>query len=124
MSLAAPHLGSASLIKRSRAFFLLSPAHTRTLRANFLWNAAGSSIFYLSQWGILVVFAKLGSAALVGQLVYGLALTAPLFVIAGLQLRSVEATDADNRHTLGQYLGLRVLTTGAAIIVALFMAGS
>lgn len=80
------------------------------------------TVFSLSQWGILVVFAKFGSPALVGQLVFGLALTAPLFVIAGLQLRTVQATDADNRHTLGQYLGLRALTTLAAVIVALVAA--
>lgn len=79
-------------------------------------------VFSLSQWGILVVFAKLGSSTLVGQLVYGLALTAPLFVIAGLQLRSIQATDANNRHTLGEYLGLRALTTVAAFIVAVFSA--
>jgi O-antigen/teichoic acid export membrane protein len=108
---------------RSRAFFVLSPGRTYGLRGNFLWNAAGSGIFSLSQWGILVVFAKLGSAALVGQLVYGLALTTPLFVIAGLQLRGIQATDADNRHTLGQYLGLRALTTVAAVIAALVVAG-
>lgn len=113
---------SPSLIKRSREFLSLSATRTRTLRTNFVWNAAGSGIFSLCQWGILVVFAKLGSAALVGQLVYGFALTVPLFVIAGLQLRSIQATDADNRHTLGQYLGLRGLTTVAAVIVAVFAA--
>jgi O-antigen/teichoic acid export membrane protein len=105
------------LIKRSREFLSLSATGTRTLRTNFLWNAAGSAVFALCQWGILVVFAKLGSPALVGQLVYGLALTAPLFVVAGLQLRSIQATDADNRYTLGKYLGSRVLTTVAAVIV-------
>jgi len=110
------------LTNRYRAFFLLSPAHTHTLRANFAWTAAGMGVFSLSQWGILVVFAKLGSATLVGQLVYGFALIAPLFVIAGLQLRSIQATDANNRHTLGQYLGLRALTTVAAVIVAAFTA--
>ena len=114
--------GFRALIKRSREFLSLSATRTRTLRTNFLWNAAGSGIFSLSQWGILVVFAKLGSARLVGQLVYGLALTAPLFIVAGLQLRSLQATDADNRHTLIQYLGLRALTTAAAMIVAVLAA--
>jgi len=109
-------------IKRSRAFFFLSPAHAHTLRANFAWNAAGIIVFSLSQWGILAVFAKLGTPALVGQIVYGLALTTPLFVIASLQLRQIQATDTDNRHSLSQYLGVRVFTTGAAIIVALFVA--
>jgi O-antigen/teichoic acid export membrane protein len=79
-------------------------------------------MFSLSQWGVVVVFAKLGSAALVGQLVYGLALTTPLFVIASLQLRQIQATDADHRYTLGHYLGLRALTTVAAVIVAVFAA--
>jgi O-antigen/teichoic acid export membrane protein len=105
-------------MKIVREFLSLSATRTRTLRTNFLWNAAGSTVFALSQWGIVVVFAKLGSPALVGQLVYGLALTAPLFVVAGLQLRSIQATDANNRYALGQYLGLRALTTVAALIVA------
>lgn len=109
------------LIKRSREFLSLRGARTRTLRTNFLWNAAGSGTFSLCQWGILVVFAKLGSATLVGQLVYGLALTVPLFV-AGLQLRSIQATDADNRYALGQYLGLRALTTVVALLVAVLAA--
>jgi O-antigen/teichoic acid export membrane protein len=111
-----------SLIKRSREFLSLSATRTRTLRTNFLWNAAGNTVFALCQWGILIVFAKLGSPALVGQVVYGLAITAPLFVIAGMQLRSVQATDADNRHTLGQFVGLRVLTTVAAVFVAVLIA--
>lgn len=103
-------------------FLSLSATRTRTLRTNFLWNATGSAAFAFCQWGILVVFAKLGTPTLVGQLVYGLALAAPLFVVAGLQLRSIQATDADNRHKLGLYLGLRGLTTAAALIVALLVA--
>jgi O-antigen/teichoic acid export membrane protein len=110
-------------IQRSRAFFLLSPAHTHTLRVNFVWNAAGIIVFSLSQWGILAAFAKLGTPALVGRVVYGLALTTPIFVIASLQLRQIQATDTNNRHRLSQYLGLRVLTTGAAIILIALLVG-
>ena len=106
------------ITKRTFEFLSLSALRTRTLRSNFIWNAVGMGVFSLSQLGILVVFAKLGSVTLVGELVYGLSLAAPLFVIAGLQLRSIQATDATNRHTIGQYLGLRALTTVAAIVVA------
>ena len=63
------------LIERSREFLSLSAARTRTLRANFLWNTAGNAVFALCQWSILIVFAKLGNPTLVGQVVYGLALT-------------------------------------------------
>jgi O-antigen/teichoic acid export membrane protein len=111
-----------TIIKKLRAFLSLSSTRTRTLRTNFIWNAAGNAIFALSQWGILVVFAKLGSPALVGQLVYGLALMTPLFVVAGLQLRSIQATDANNRHLLGEYNGLRTVTTIAAVIIAIIAA--
>lgn len=110
------------LIERSREFLSLNAVRTRTLRTNFAWNAVGSAIFALSQWGILIVFAKLGSATLVGQLVYGLALAAPLFVVAGLQLRTIQATDPESRHSVGQYLGLRVVMTLAALVVAMAIA--
>jgi O-antigen/teichoic acid export membrane protein len=109
---------SPSLIERSREFLSLNAGRTRTLRTNFAWNAVGSGVFAMSQWGILIIFAKLGSATLVGQLVYGLALAAPLFVVAGLQLRSIQATDPESRHSVGQYLGLRAVTTLAALLVA------
>ena len=73
LELAPSSIGMTSttpfLIERSRAFFLLSPAQTHTLRANFVWNAAGLTVFSLSLWGILASFAKLGTPALVGQLV-------------------------------------------------------
>ena len=101
-----------------------------TLRANFLWNAAGSGAFALSQWLVMVIFAKLGSPALVGRVVFGLALTTPLFVVAGFQLRMVQGTDTENRHTVGQYLGLRTSATIVAVLAAgviaavVWMAGS
>lgn len=107
-----------SLIKRSREFLPRSATYKRSLRSNFIWNTAGCAVFALSQWGILMVFAKLGNPTLVGQLVYGIAITTPLFVVTSLQLRSIQATDANSRYALGQYVGLRMLTTVAALIIA------
>jgi O-antigen/teichoic acid export membrane protein len=111
-------------IKRFGEFLSLGAARTRTLRTNFFWNAVGNGVFALSQWGVLVVFAKVGSPTLVGRLVYGLALAAPLFVVAGLQLRSIQATDAENRHSPRQYLELRTMTTLVALIVTIVIAGA
>jgi O-antigen/teichoic acid export membrane protein len=117
------HRKSTALRAQIHHLFLRSANRSRTLRGNFLWNAGGNGVFALSQWGILVVFAKLGNPSLVGQLVYGIALTAPIFVVAGLQLRSIQATDATNRYKLGQYLGLRSLTTIAGTLVATIIVG-
>lgn len=111
----------ASVVAWSREFFSLRATRTRTLRANFSWNAVGSGVFALGQWGVLIIFAKLGSAELVGRAVYGLAIAAPLFVFANLQLRSIQATDADDKHALGHYFGLRTLTTLAATAIAVLV---
>jgi len=67
-------------IKRSRASFFLNPAHAHTLRANFAGTLRHHCILTLSM-GVLAVFAKLGTPALVGQIVYGLALTTPSLLL-------------------------------------------
>ena len=98
----------------------LSPvdvAPTRSLRSNFSWTLAGNAVYAGSQWGILVVFAKLGSPEAVGVFSLGLAITAPIMLFAGLQLRAVQATDARRTVPFADYAGTRTLTTGAAVLL-------
>jgi O-antigen/teichoic acid export membrane protein len=52
---------------------------------------------------------------MVGQFALALAVTAPVFMFANLQLRGIQATDARREYTFGDYLGLRLLTTGLAL---------
>lgn len=66
---------------------------------------------------MLVVLAKLGSPEMVGQFALGLALTAPVIMLANLQLRAVQATDAKNEYLFGDYLGLRLITTALVLLV-------
>ncbi len=65
---------------------------------------------------MLVVLAKLSSAEDVGRFALGLAVTAPVMIAACLQLRVVQATDTRGDHSFGAYLGLRLVTTGAALL--------
>jgi O-antigen/teichoic acid export membrane protein len=63
---------------------------------------------------------------MVGQFALGLALCAPVMMLANLQLRSVQATDARNEHRFGDYLALRLATTAlafAAICLIAWLAG-
>jgi O-antigen/teichoic acid export membrane protein len=87
------------------------------LRVNFSWTMLGNLTYTASQWGILVLLARLGSPAAVGQFSLGLATTAPVMLFAGLQLRSVQATDARQLFGFSDYAGLRALTTIAAALV-------
>lgn len=97
-----------------------------SLRRNFCWAFAGNTIYAACQGGLLVVLAKAGSREMVGQFGLGLAVTAPILMLANLQLRSVQATDARREHQFGQYLGLRLVTTVLALvmIVAVTLTGT
>lgn len=88
-----------------------------TLRMNFVWTLSGNVIYAASQWGILMVLAKLGTPKMVGEFAMALAITAPVVISAGLSLRGVQATDAASEYDFGAYLLLRLLTTGAAGLV-------
>lgn len=64
-----------------------------------------------------MVLAKLGSPEMVGQFTLGLAVTAPVFMFTKLHLRVVQATDARNQFVFGDYLGLRLISTGLALLI-------
>jgi O-antigen/teichoic acid export membrane protein len=51
---------------------------------------------------------------MVGTFALGLAVSAPVVMFANLQLRGVQATDSRRDFATGDYLGLRLLTTGVA----------
>jgi O-antigen/teichoic acid export membrane protein len=98
-----------------------SGPHRLTLRMNFLWTLAGNVVYAACQWGILVVLAKLGTLQMVGEFALALAITAPVMIGAGLSLRSVQATDAASQYNFGDYLSLRLLTTGMAGLVIVWI---
>jgi O-antigen/teichoic acid export membrane protein len=75
----------------------------------------GNLVYAGSQWGILVVFTKLGRPEMVGQFTLGLAVTAPIFMLTNLQLRQIQATDAKQLYQFRDYLGLRLLCSQLAV---------
>ena len=88
-----------------------------TLRRNFSWTFTGNLVYAASQWGMLVLLAKLGSPEMVGQFTLGLAVTAPVIMFTNLQLRAIQATDAKQQYAFADYLGLRLIGTGLALLI-------
>jgi O-antigen/teichoic acid export membrane protein len=78
-----------------------------------------------SRWAMVAVLAKFGTPEAVGEYALGLAVAQPIMVLAMLSLRNVQATDARRDHQFGDYLGLRLATTLAALaaIVGVAMLG-
>jgi O-antigen/teichoic acid export membrane protein len=93
-----------------------SIANPLSLRANFTWTFVGNLVYSACQWGMLAVLAKLGSAEMVGQFSLGLAVTAPVIMLTNLQLRTVQATDAQGEYAFDSYLGLRLVMTALALV--------
>ena len=98
-------------ISTETAEFVGQPALPLSLRQNFAWTVAGNVVYGACQWGMLVALAKLGSPQMLGQFALGLTIGAPVMMLANLQLRAVQATDARDEYRFGDYLGLRLLTT-------------
>ena len=88
-----------------------------SLRANFAWTLVGTGVYGLSQWGMLIVLAKIGSAEVVGRFALGLALCAPVVMFTNLQLRTVQATDARREYSFADYLWLRLMTSAIALVL-------
>lgn len=88
-----------------------------TMRRNFSWTFAGNVIYAACQWGIMMVLTKLGSPEMVGQFTLGLAQAAPIFMLTNLQLRDIQATDAKHQYLFSDYLGLRLIGTGLALML-------
>lgn len=85
-----------------------------SLRRNVVWTFVGNVVYAGCQWAIVVVIAKLGTPAMVGQFALGLAVAAPVQMLSNLQLRAVQATDANADFEFGHYLALRLMTTALA----------
>ena len=87
-----------------------------SVRSNFVWSLAGNVLYAFCQWGVLVVLAKLCSEETVGLYVLGITVTSPIFLFAGLQLRRLQATDANEEFHFGHYLGLQLLACVVAML--------
>ncbi len=96
--------------------------HPKSLRSNFARVTVGFSVYAACQWAIMAVLAKLGSPELVGQYAFALALTAPVLMLAQMNLRTVLATDVKGVHDFSDYRSLRFISLLAAMFLILILA--
>jgi O-antigen/teichoic acid export membrane protein len=91
----------------------------RSLAANVSWLVVATATYSACQWLIIVVLTRAASVRSVGQYANALAITAPIVLLAGLQLRDVQATDVRREYSFGDYLGLRLVAlVGALLAIA------
>lgn len=100
----------------------MSQRRPRSLRKNIGFALYGNLGYTLSQFVMLTCVIHMTSTTTVGQYAYALALTAPVFLLAGLKLRHVQVTDARNENRPGEYVALRLLSSSLASAVCLGIA--
>lgn len=96
-----------------------------TLRANFSWTAFGSVFYNCCQFCLFIVIAKLGCTEMAGQYTIGLAVTAPIMIFFGTNLRAIIVSDVHREYQMGGYLAFRFLSLAAAMsmILAIVLCG-
>ncbi|MHC4843314.1 MAG: oligosaccharide flippase family protein [Planctomycetota bacterium] len=93
-----------------------------SLKKNFSWALFGNTVFQACRWLMLIVLAKLTTVDEVGRYALALAVCTPITILAALQLRAVQVTDARNEYHFGHYLALRIVMTLAAVLVIVCIA--
>jgi len=88
----------------------------RSIRVNLRWALLGTIYTAFSQWLLLVALARFGNSSAVGELSLGLAITAPMFMLLNLNLRTFAATDAIGDFSFSEYFGARCMTSVVAVI--------
>ncbi len=86
------------------------------------WTLLGQVAFGLCQWLMLIVLARLGPPEIVGQFILALAVTAPIILLIGLDLRTVQVTDQSNQYPFEDFFCLRVVTLAVAMAVIVAIA--
>jgi O-antigen/teichoic acid export membrane protein len=89
----------------------------RSVGGNFAWTLSAGLVYALAQWGVLVAFARLGTMEQLGEFALGLAITAPVMLLARMQMRTLQATDARGAYGFEHYLGLMVLNVLGGVVV-------
>ncbi len=87
------------------------------MRRNFAWSLVGNIVYNLTQWLLLVALARLGSPVMVGQFALALAVSAPVYLTIGLNLRAVRATDVRRVYDTREYHRLRLMLNALSLMV-------
>jgi O-antigen/teichoic acid export membrane protein len=90
-----------------------------TLRENFAWSLAGNLVYALCQWAMLSVISKLGTTTMIGEFAMATALTTPIFILAQMQLRTVQASDTTRLYSFADFFTLRIIAALIASLVVL-----
>ncbi|MGM8366181.1 oligosaccharide flippase family protein [Virgibacillus sp. W0181] len=94
----------------------------QNFRKKLGWAIAGNIAFALSQWLIITILARFGSALDLGLYSLSLAITAPIILFLNFDLRTIIATDSTSQYNFSEYMSGRILHMLVAYIIIISVA--
>jgi Membrane protein involved in the export of O-antigen and teichoic acid len=88
-----------------------------TLAQAMAWNTAGNLVYCICQWIITILAVKLDSFGAAGYLSLAMTTSSTFSTIAMFSMRNFQVSDVKNEFKDAEYLGSRVLTCTAAIVL-------
>jgi O-antigen/teichoic acid export membrane protein len=89
------------------------------------WNTAGNLVYCICQWVITILAVKLDSFGAAGYLSLAMSTSSTFATIAMFSMRNYQVSDVKNEFNDSEYLGSRLITCIAAIILcSLYAIGS
>lgn len=90
------------------------------MRKNLLWSSSGALFKTMCNWLMTVLVVRLSTGFdEAGVLALAMSISNFVFPIAEYRLRTVQVTDVRGEATSREYLGLRILTSLAAVIIGI-----
>lgn len=88
-----------------------------SLKVNFAWTFLGNGLVAACQLLLLTLLLREAGDSTTGQYILAMAISAPVFMFAGLDLRTLQATDSNCEVRFIEYLSLRLISGFAALIL-------
>jgi len=80
-----------------------------SLKVNFAWTFLSNALVAVCQLGLMALLLNKAGDATTGQYILALSISAPIFMFAGLDLRTLQATDSNGEVRFIEYLSLRLI---------------
>lgn len=92
------------------------------MRYSAVWQILGNFLHAGSIWIGFIILARVSNPEQVGWFAYAMSITAPIYMFFNLRLRLVLSTDTNGKFEREQYILLRIISSVAALTVAVLLA--
>lgn len=92
---------------------------TASRKRIYLWNGAGSAVYALSSFLLLLVVVRVCGSEEGGVFSIGYAIAQLMLTVGVFEATTFFATDAQNRFTYAQYLGFKIVTCALMVVVSI-----